>query len=94
MPLANTAALAEAIPDARLCIIEGAGHLVFIEKAKEVNTEIVSFLKPGRWWRMREALKLQEAQKGFSSEKLKGLLQHSAELPGGWVKKLRGWLSH
>lgn len=46
VPVANAAALAEAIPDATLRVIDGAGHLVFIEQAKEVNEEIVSFLKP------------------------------------------------
>ncbi len=70
VPLVNAAALAEAIPDARLRVIEDAGHLVFIEKAKEVSAEIVSFLKPGKWWRVREALKLQEARKSLVSEKL------------------------
>jgi len=46
VPVANAVALAEAIPDAKLRIIDGAGHLVFIERAREVNKEIVSFLKP------------------------------------------------
>jgi pimeloyl-ACP methyl ester carboxylesterase len=48
VPVANAAALAEAIPDSRLRVIEDAGHLVFIEQAKEVNEEITSFLKPRR----------------------------------------------
>jgi pimeloyl-ACP methyl ester carboxylesterase len=48
VPVANAVALAESIPDARLRIINGAGHLVFIEQAKEVNEEVVSFLKPHR----------------------------------------------
>ncbi|MCA1716167.1 MAG: alpha/beta hydrolase [Actinobacteria bacterium] len=46
MPVANAAALAEAIPDARLRVLDGAGHLVFIEQAEEVNEEIISFLEP------------------------------------------------
>lgn len=46
VPAANATALAKAIPNAKLRIIKDAGHLVFIEKAKEVNKEIVSFLKP------------------------------------------------
>lgn len=46
IPLANATALAEAIPKAKLRVIDGAGHLVFIEKAEEVNEEIVSFLEP------------------------------------------------
>ena len=46
VPVANAAALAEAIPDARLRIVDDAGHLVFIEQADEVNDEIISFLEP------------------------------------------------
>jgi pimeloyl-ACP methyl ester carboxylesterase len=46
VPVANAAALAEAIPNAKLRVLDGAGHLVFIEQAKEVNKEIISFLKP------------------------------------------------
>jgi 3-oxoadipate enol-lactonase len=43
----NARALAGAIPDARLRILEGAGHLVFIERAGEVNREVVEFLVEG-----------------------------------------------
>ncbi len=46
VPVANAAALAEAIPDATLRVIDDAGHLVFIEQAEEVNDEIISFLEP------------------------------------------------
>ncbi|CAA9425770.1 hypothetical protein AVDCRST_MAG82-1748 [uncultured Rubrobacteraceae bacterium] len=46
VPVANAVALAEAVPNARLHVVGGAGHLVFIEQAEEVNEEIVSFLKP------------------------------------------------
>jgi pimeloyl-ACP methyl ester carboxylesterase len=46
VPVANAAALAEAIPDATLRVIGDAGHLVFIEQAEEVNDEIISFLEP------------------------------------------------
>lgn len=47
IPVANAAALAEAIPDARLRVLDDAAHLVFIEQSEEVNKEIISFLKPG-----------------------------------------------
>src|SRR4051812_9790810 len=43
-PPSNARALAEAIPDARLRILEGAGHLVFVERAEEVNREVLGFL--------------------------------------------------
>jgi 3-oxoadipate enol-lactonase len=46
VPVANAAALAEAIPDAKLRVLDDAGHLVFIERFAHVNREIVTFLKP------------------------------------------------
>jgi 3-oxoadipate enol-lactonase len=45
---ANARALAEAIPNAKLRLLEGAGHLVFVERATEVNREVVAFLGNGR----------------------------------------------
>jgi 3-oxoadipate enol-lactonase len=44
VPPSNARALAKAIPNARLRVIEGAGHLVFIEWAAEVNREVLAFL--------------------------------------------------
>lgn len=44
VPLPNAVALAHAIPAARLRVFRGAGHLVFIERAESVNTEISDFL--------------------------------------------------
>jgi 3-oxoadipate enol-lactonase len=46
VPVANAVALAQAIPDARLRILDKAGHLVFIERFGDVNREVVTFLKP------------------------------------------------
>jgi hypothetical protein len=48
VPVANAAALAGAIPAARLRVLDNAGHLVFIERFADVNREVVSFLKPRR----------------------------------------------
>jgi 3-oxoadipate enol-lactonase len=48
VPPSNASALAEAIPNAKLRVLEGAGHLVFVERAAEVNREVVSFLGGGR----------------------------------------------
>ncbi|MCA3748846.1 MAG: alpha/beta fold hydrolase [Rubrobacter sp.] len=45
VPPANGAALAEGIPDARLRLLDDAGHLVFIERFGAVNREITTFLK-------------------------------------------------
>jgi hypothetical protein len=47
VPVDNGVALARAIPDAKLRVFEDAGHLVFIERAEELNEEIVYFLKQG-----------------------------------------------
>jgi 3-oxoadipate enol-lactonase len=46
VPAANAAALAEAIPGAKLRVLDNAGHLVFIERFADVNREVVTFLKP------------------------------------------------
>jgi 3-oxoadipate enol-lactonase len=45
VPVANAVALAEAIPGAKLRVLEDAGHLVFIEQAADVNKDVVTFLK-------------------------------------------------
>lgn len=44
MPPFNVRALAEAIPNVRLRILDGAGHLIFIERAAEANREVFEFL--------------------------------------------------
>ncbi|HSL01216.1 MAG TPA: alpha/beta fold hydrolase [Rubrobacteraceae bacterium] len=56
VPVANAEALAESIPGARLRVFDNAGHLVFIERAADVNREVVTFLKPrgGRRKRAQE----------------------------------------
>ena len=47
VPPSNARDLAGTIPDARLRILEGAGHLVFVERAAEVNHEVLEFLGEG-----------------------------------------------
>ena len=47
VPVANAAALAGTIPGAKLRVLDGAGHLVFIERFADVNREEVTFLRPG-----------------------------------------------
>ncbi len=44
VPVANARALARVVPRSRLRVLDGAGHLVFIERAEEVNEEVASFL--------------------------------------------------
>jgi 3-oxoadipate enol-lactonase len=46
VPVANAAALAGAIPGAKLRVLDHAGHLVFVERFADVNREVVTFLKP------------------------------------------------
>jgi pimeloyl-ACP methyl ester carboxylesterase len=73
VPVANAAALAEAIPDATLRVIDDAGHLVFIEQAEEVNDEIISFLEP---FERRPSWRLAATQKA------KRLMQRTGEKNG------------
>jgi len=47
VPPANARALAEAIPGAKLQMLEDAGHLVFVERFADVNREVVRFLRSG-----------------------------------------------
>jgi 3-oxoadipate enol-lactonase len=54
VPVANAVALAEAIPQAKLRVLEDAGHLVFIERFADVNREVVTFLKPRKPRKKRE----------------------------------------
>ena len=80
IPVANAVALAEAIPDAELRVIEDAAHLVFIEQSEEVNKEVISFLKPGRAWRLQMPAARQKTKKliervGGTNERLVSLLK-------------------
>jgi 3-oxoadipate enol-lactonase len=66
VPVANAVALAKAIPGAKLRVLEEAAHLVFIEQAKEVNKELVSFLKPLKARKKQKPKKLSALQKRIS----------------------------
>jgi pimeloyl-ACP methyl ester carboxylesterase len=77
VPVANAAALAEAIPCAKLRVLGDAGHLVFIERAEDVNEEIVSFLEPRK--EVSALRKLKEWAR--------------RRIPGGLTRKLHGRLS-
>ena len=82
MPVANAVALAESIPGAKLRVFEDAGHLVFIERAEEVNEEIVSFLEP------REEQKPQEPPTPRRARKL----IERARKRGAALRRVSGWL--
>jgi pimeloyl-ACP methyl ester carboxylesterase len=77
VPVTNAAALAEAIPGARLRVLGDAGHLIFIERAEDVNEEIVSFLEPRK--EVPALGKLKEWTR--------------RRIPGGLTSKLHGRLS-
>lgn len=62
IPVANAAALAGAIPGAKLRVLDAAGHLVFIERFADVNREVVTFLKPRKPGRT----KVEEKQDWFT----------------------------
>jgi pimeloyl-ACP methyl ester carboxylesterase len=46
VPAANAVALSEAIPEAKLRVLDDAGYLTFVERFADVNREVVTFLKP------------------------------------------------
>jgi len=93
VPLANASALAEAIPKAKLHVFEGAGHLVFIEKAEEVNKEVVSFLKPPKPQQKRRSQRPEKQQEETKAPKPTGRLRGLFRNPRGWASKVRRWLS-
>lgn len=62
IPVANAAALAGAIPGAKLRVLDAAGHLVFIERFADVNREVVTFLKP----RKPRTVKVEDNQDWFT----------------------------
>lgn len=46
VPVANAVALAEAIPDAKLRVLDNAEHPVFIERFAGISREVITLLKP------------------------------------------------
>ena len=79
VPVANAAALAGAIPGARLRVLEHAGHLVFIERFADVNREVVSFLKPRR-----------NRGRGTRAQRMKRQNRVLSSIGGAW-RSLRRW---
>jgi pimeloyl-ACP methyl ester carboxylesterase len=45
VPFANAKVLAERIPNARLCVYEGAKHIFFVERADELNRDMIAFFE-------------------------------------------------
>jgi 3-oxoadipate enol-lactonase len=82
VPVANAAALAAAIPSARLRVLDHAGHLVFVERFADVNREVVSFLKP----RGKSGQATQGRRKG-SPTRLRSLISGLPRFLGRGVRK-------
>jgi 3-oxoadipate enol-lactonase len=80
VPVANAVALAEAIPGAKLRILDAAGHLVFIERFADVNREVVTFLKPRKPRKQSGA----HATKGIG-----GRFRSASRVARRWVEKAR-----
>jgi 3-oxoadipate enol-lactonase len=79
VPAANAVALAEAIPDARLRVLDDAGHLVFIERFADVNREVVTFLKPR---------KPRKRQQRMQAKGLRARLRNAGWAVRRWVNKV------
>ncbi|MDP8946963.1 MAG: alpha/beta hydrolase [Actinomycetota bacterium] len=73
VPVSNAYDLARAVPGAALRVLDGAGHLVFIERAEEVNAEVASFLLG-----IQEAHRVREARLRSAPERK----------PEGWLRRL------
>ena len=74
VPVANARALADALPDSTLRVFDGAGHLVFIEKAAQVNRQISLFLKPPRPKKTRRKPRGQQGRISRAMRSLTGKL--------------------
>ena len=98
VPATNAIVLADAIPGARLRVLKDAGHLVFIERAKEVNKQIVSFLKPRKPQRKRRSQrvaakqKTKKPQKTHRTRKTQAGRKPRKANEGSTFGKLKGWL--
>ena len=89
VPPANARALAEAIPGAKLRVLEDAGHLVFVERFADVNREVVRFLKSrdGRQSRGAGGRTVQGEVPQPGS-----WLRSVASVVRGWAARMRGWI--
>jgi pimeloyl-ACP methyl ester carboxylesterase len=80
VPVVNAAALADALPDATLRVLDDAGHLVFIEKAAQVNRYVSGFLKP------RKPRKSPAKPDGRTSRLARAVRSLTGKLLGGFTR--------
>lgn len=89
VPPANARALAEAIPGAKLRLLEDAGHLVFVERFADVNREVVRFLKSSE----AQARRTDDGAGGGAKEEApreaEGWLRRRARAVRGWVARMK-----
>jgi hypothetical protein len=89
VPPANARALAEAIPGAKLRLLEDAGHLVFVERFADVNREVVRFLKSSE----AQARRADGGDGGGAKEEApreaEGWLRRCARVVRGWVARMK-----
>ncbi len=89
VPPANARALAEAIPGARLRMLEDAGHLVFVERFADVNREVVRFLKSSEAQARRADGGTGGGAKEEAPREAEGWLRRCARAVRGWVARMK-----
>jgi 3-oxoadipate enol-lactonase len=89
VPPANARALAEAIPGAKLRLLEDAGHLVFVERFADVNREVVRFLKSSEAQARRTGGGAGGGAKEQAPREAEGWLRRCARAVRGWVARMK-----
>jgi 3-oxoadipate enol-lactonase len=89
VPPANARALAEAIPGAKLRLLEDAGHLVFVERFADVNREVVRFLKSSEAQARRTDGGVGGGAKEEAPREAEGWLRRCARAVRGWVARMK-----
>lgn len=89
VPSANARALADAIPGAKLRVLDDAGHLVFIERFADVNREVVRFLKSRGGRQSGESGGLAD---GREVREPRGWIRSVVAAFRGWAERVRGWI--
>ncbi len=89
VPPANARALADAIPGAKLRVLEEAGHLVFIERFADVNREVVRFLKSRE---ARPARATGGRSRGEEPREPEGWLRGAINVFRGWIARAKAWI--
>jgi 3-oxoadipate enol-lactonase len=96
VPPANARALAEAIPGAKVQMLEDVGHLVFVERFADVNREVVRFLRSGAAGTRGTGGGSGDGAVGEASPEAEGWLWRSTGAVRGWVARamaaMRGFL--